>query len=53
MDTVEVLSQEKTPLKSIGLPPMLLVGLLRTWLPTDSAKDVWFKLLMPLVLPSP
>lgn len=52
-DTVEVHSQEKTPPKSIGLPPMLLVGLLRTWLPTDSAKDAWCKLPMPLVLPSP
>ena len=52
-DTVEVLFQERTLLKSIDLPLMLPVGLLRILLPTDSADDAWSKLHMLLVLPSP
>lgn len=36
----EVLSLEKTPVKSIEVEPMLLDGLQKAWFQMDTAKDV-------------
>ena len=48
----EELSLEKMQPKLIGLELMLQDGLPKIWFSMDSVRDVWFKLLMQLVLPN-